>query len=180
MLLFSLGPGPLTFVVVNEMLPLALRGKVVALSLLLNRMASGSIALTFLSLKEAIGVVAAFTLYACLGLAVTVFYHLCVPDATGKSLEENESGVHSGLAAADSAADAAGGAGWASLVEEAPRPATPHRGGPNAPAEASRAGVETPIIVRATSGSADGGGAQAAPPNYGTSGGTSGEGTSYR
>ena len=70
MLLFSLGPGPLTFVVVNEMLPLALRGKVVALSLLLNRMASGSIALTFLSLKEAIGVVAAFTLYAGLGLAV--------------------------------------------------------------------------------------------------------------
>lgn len=168
MLLFSLGPGPLTFVVVNEMLPLALRGKVVALSLLLNRMASGSIALTFLSLKEAIGVVAAFTLYAGLGLAVTVFYHLCVPDATGKSLEENESGVHSGLAAADGAADGGGGAGWVALVEEAPRPASTNRGGPNAPAEASRPGVETPI-VRATSGSADGGGAQAAP-NYGTAG----------
>lgn len=168
MLLFSLGPGPLTFVVVNEMLPLALRGKVVALSLLLNRMASGSIALTFLSLKEAIGVVAAFTLYAGLGLAVTVFYHLCVPDATGKSLEENESGVHSGLAAADGAADGGGGAGWVALVEEAPRPASTNRGGPNAPAEASRPGVETPI-VRATSGSAYGGGAQAAP-NYGTAG----------
>ena len=38
MLLFSLGPGPLTFVVVNEMLPLALRAKVVAASVFFNRL----------------------------------------------------------------------------------------------------------------------------------------------
>ena len=90
MLVFSLGPGPLTFVVINEMLPLNLRGKVVSLALLCNRFGSGTIALTFLSLKEAIGVVAAFSLYAALGLGVTVFYHMRVPENSGRSLEDNE------------------------------------------------------------------------------------------
>ena len=90
MLLFSLGPGPLTWVVINEVLPLALRAKVVAIALLCNRVGSGTIALTFLSLKEAVGVVAAFSLYGALGLLVTCFYHFCVPDVTGQALEQNE------------------------------------------------------------------------------------------
>ena len=165
MLIFSLGPGPLTFVVVNEMLPLALRGKVVALSLLLNRFASGSIALTFLSLKEAIGVFAAFSLYAGLGLCVTVFYHLCVPNATGKALEDNESDASNGLAAADSAADAAGGAGWASLVDEAPDGQRAMAS--TSTANTATAGVETPMV---RSAGASGG---VPTPNYGTSGGGS-------
>jgi len=42
MLLFSLGPGPLTFVVVNEMLPLALRAKVVAAAVFTNRFGIGA------------------------------------------------------------------------------------------------------------------------------------------
>jgi len=89
MLFFSLGPGPLTFVVINEMLPLRLRARVVALAVFFNRLGSGTIALTFLSLKEAIGVVAAFSVYGSLGLAITLFYARCVPDMTGVSLEES-------------------------------------------------------------------------------------------
>lgn len=91
MFFFSLGPGPLTWVVVNEMVPLRLRGKLVALSVFFNRLGSGTIALTFLSLKEWVGAFAAFTLYALLGAVVTAFYWWCVPDLTGKSLEEAES-----------------------------------------------------------------------------------------
>ena len=41
MLFFSLGPGPLTFVVVNEIVPLPARGKLVALSVFFNRLGSG-------------------------------------------------------------------------------------------------------------------------------------------
>lgn len=92
MLFFSLGPGPLTFVVINEMLPLTLRAKVVALAVFFNRLGSGTIALTFLSLKEAIGVFAAFSLYAGLGLLITAFYATCVPDMTGRSLEGGDDG----------------------------------------------------------------------------------------
>jgi len=84
---FSMGPGPLTFVVVNEIVPLRLRGKVVALSLFFNRMGSGTIALTFLSLQDAVGAFAAFGLYTVLGLGVTIFYCVCVPELTGQSLE---------------------------------------------------------------------------------------------
>ena len=95
MLFFSLGPGPLTFVVVNEIVPLHLRAKLVALSVFFNRLGSGTIALTFLSLKEAVGTFASFSLYAALGLAVTLLY-AAVPDMRGRSLED---------------ADAAGGHG---------------------------------------------------------------------
>ena len=87
MLFFSLGPGPLTFVVVNEIVPLHLRAKLVTLSVFCNRLGSGTIALTFLSLKHAIGTFAAFSLYAVLGLAVTLLYAVAVPDMKGRSLE---------------------------------------------------------------------------------------------
>lgn len=88
MLSFSLGPGPLTFVVISEMLPLHLRAKVVSLSVFCNRVGSGTIALTFLSLKCAIGPAAAFGLYAAVGLVVTAFYYTSVVESTGLSLEE--------------------------------------------------------------------------------------------
>ena len=83
MLSFSLGPGPLTFVVISEMLPLHLRAKVVSLSVFCNRVGSGTIALTFLSLKCAIGPAAAFGLYAAVGLVVTAFYYTSVVESTG-------------------------------------------------------------------------------------------------
>lgn len=88
MLFFSLGPGPLTFVVVNEIVPLQLRGRLVALSVFFNRLGSGTIALTFLSLEGSVGAFAAFSLYAALGVGVTAVYWLAVPDMKGKSLEE--------------------------------------------------------------------------------------------
>lgn len=87
MFFFSLGPGPFTFVIVNEMLPFDIRGKVVAISVFFNRIGSGTIALTFLSLKNAVGVFAAFTFYAGIAVATTIFYWACVPDLSGKTLE---------------------------------------------------------------------------------------------
>ena len=69
-------------VVVSEMLPLRLRGKVVALGVLVNRLASGVVALTFLSLSRAVGgFFAAFLLYAALGVLTTVFYAAAVPES---------------------------------------------------------------------------------------------------
>ena len=132
MLFFSLGPGPLTWVVINEMLPMNVRGKVVSLALLCNRFGSGTIALTFLSLKAAVGVFAAFALYAALGVLVTCFYVGFVPDATGMSLEQNEDGhassgvegaravgaVHLPGASGGSMAVATRSTGWTSLVED--------------------------------------------------------------
>ena len=52
MLCFSLGPGPLTNVVLNELLPLHQRAKVAALATAVNRLTSAAVALTFLTLSR--------------------------------------------------------------------------------------------------------------------------------
>lgn len=90
MLTFSIGAGPFTFVVVNEMLPLQFRGKGVATSVFFNRLGSGTVALTFLSLKNAVGVPNAFFMYGGFGLLTTLFYIMVLPDLAGVSLEDNQ------------------------------------------------------------------------------------------
>eukprot|EP00040_Diaphanoeca_grandis_P030654 m.181717 g.181717 ORF g.181717 m.181717 type:complete len:525 (-) comp32079_c0_seq1:40-1614(-) len=102
MLTFSIGPGPFTFVVVNEMVPLKLRGKAVASSVFMNRITSGTVAFTFLSLKTSLagrggdseGAANAFFLYGALGLGCTIFYALFLPDTTGQSLEDIQHNAH--------------------------------------------------------------------------------------
>ena len=49
---FSLGVGPVTWVVTSEIFPLAVRSKGVAFSMALNRLTSGSVAMTFLSSSD--------------------------------------------------------------------------------------------------------------------------------
>ena len=89
MFFFSIGAGPFTLVVVNEMIPFQARSKVVAASVLCNRLGSGTVALTFLSLSARIGVPATFYLYGGLGFAVTIFYMAVLPEGTGLSLEQS-------------------------------------------------------------------------------------------
>lgn len=98
MLTFSIGAGPFTFVVVNEMLPLPFRGKGVATSVFFNRLGSGTVALTFLSLKNAIGVANTFFMYGGIGVAATAFYWWVLPDLAGVSLEQAEATVNGGAA----------------------------------------------------------------------------------
>eukprot|EP00729_Bicosta_minor_P012985 gene12985-23265_t len=89
MFFFSIGAGPFTLVVVNEMIPFQARSKVVAASVLCNRLGSGTVALTFLSLSARIRVPATFYLYGGLGFAVTIFYMAVLPEGTGLSLEQS-------------------------------------------------------------------------------------------
>lgn len=107
MFTFSLGPGPFTLVVLNEMLPTKMRGKVVSTAILFNRLGSGTVALTFLTFQESlapeptgnqthervgqIGSARTFFVYALLGALITVFYYLFLPDSTGESLEDTAS-----------------------------------------------------------------------------------------
>jgi len=97
MLTFSLGPGPFTFVVVNEMVPLKMRGKAVASSVFMNRLTSGTVAFTFLSMKKSLtgpsgndfeGAANSFFVYGALGLGSTLFYLAFLPDMAGVALED--------------------------------------------------------------------------------------------
>lgn len=87
MFAFSIGAGPLTLVVANEIVPMQLRGKVVAASMFVNRITSASVALTFITLQHAMGTAAVFLLYTGLAVVATCFYWATIPELTGKALE---------------------------------------------------------------------------------------------
>ena len=65
---FSLGVGPLAHVLSSELYPLRLRGVAVGLATFINRVTSGTIALTFLSLQAALTPAGAFGLYATIAV----------------------------------------------------------------------------------------------------------------
>ena len=70
------------------MVPLQYRGKTVAASVFVNRMTSGTVALTFLTIKETIGADNTFFVYGGICVAATIYYSLFVTDTSGISLEE--------------------------------------------------------------------------------------------
>ena len=88
MFCFSLGMGSLSFVVASEIFPLRLRGKGVALTVFVNRLMSGFIALVFPSMADALGEDGAFLLFAFLSAGTVVFYFYQVPETRRKSLEQ--------------------------------------------------------------------------------------------
>jgi len=96
---FSVGMGPINMVLSSEIYPLRLRAQAVAAGFALNRMASGAVAMSFLSICRAVTVAGAFAAFAAISALSVAFVHLCVPETSGKTLEEIESlfgggGVH--------------------------------------------------------------------------------------
>ena len=85
---FSVGVGPFTFLVAAESLSLQERSWGMTLCAAVNRCTSGVVALTAVSLSEWLSQAGLFAVYATVGLAAAIFYHQCVPEAMGKSLEE--------------------------------------------------------------------------------------------
>ena len=90
---FSLGVGPVTWVVTSEIFPLAVRSKGVAFSMALNRLTSGSVAMTFLSLVGLLGVGGAFTVFTCASAIQFLFTWAFLPETKGKTLEEIEAAL---------------------------------------------------------------------------------------
>ncbi|CAM9152776.1 unnamed protein product, partial [Phaeothamnion confervicola] len=88
MFCFSIGMGPLTFVVAAEIFPSHVRGKSVSLVVFINRFLSGIIALSFLSISRALTAGGAFCLFACISFLSVGFYYFCVPETRGKTLEQ--------------------------------------------------------------------------------------------
>ncbi|KAL6651629.1 hypothetical protein ACP70R_010554 [Stipagrostis hirtigluma subsp. patula] len=88
---FSVGIGPINMVLSSEIYPLRLRAQAVGIGLALNRMTSGAVAMSFLSICNAISVAGAFTAFAAISALSVVFVHLFVPETSGKTLEQIES-----------------------------------------------------------------------------------------
>jgi len=76
--------------VASELFPLQIRGFALGVATLINRVTSGTVALSFLSLSRVLTPAGAYYLFALLALCATAFMRRYVPETKGKSLEEIE------------------------------------------------------------------------------------------
>ena len=87
MCFFSLGIGPVTWLLASEVFPLSIRAKAMACATTNNRVVSTFIAVTFLRWTDLAGFVSYFAVFATLGLVVWLLIFLYVPETKGRSLE---------------------------------------------------------------------------------------------
>ncbi|NXP47211.1 GTR10 protein, partial [Heliornis fulica] len=85
---FSVGFGPMTWLVLSEIYPAGIRGRAFAFCNSFNWAANLLISLSFLDLIDAIGFSWMFLLYGLMGVMAVVFIYLFVPETKGQSLEE--------------------------------------------------------------------------------------------
>ncbi|CAH9141708.1 unnamed protein product [Cuscuta epithymum] len=87
---FSIGIGPICWVLSSEIFPLRLRAQASALGAVGSRVSSGVVAMSFLSMSRAITVGGTFLFFAAVSAVSVAFVHKCCPETKGKSLEEIE------------------------------------------------------------------------------------------
>ncbi|CAN0914994.1 Probable polyol transporter 4 [Linum grandiflorum] len=87
---FSVGIGPVCWVVTSEIFPLRLRAQAAALGAVGNRVCSGLVAMSFLSVSKAISVGGTFFVFSAISALSVAFVYGLVPETKGKSLEEIE------------------------------------------------------------------------------------------
>ena len=85
---FSVGCGPVTLVVVGEVSSTRLRGIMIASEIFVNRLTSGLVAFSFLSLKFAFGSEArVFVFYTFWSVCSVLFYYMMVPELSSIELD---------------------------------------------------------------------------------------------
>ncbi|XP_018427589.1 PREDICTED: solute carrier family 2, facilitated glucose transporter member 10 [Nanorana parkeri] len=85
---FSIGFGPMTWLVLSEIYPPEIRGRAFAFCNSLNWAANLLITLTFLDVIESIGLSWTFLLYGLMGAFAIIFIYYFIPETKGRSLEE--------------------------------------------------------------------------------------------
>ena len=93
---FAIGLGPIFWLLIAEIFPLALRGRAMSLATVANWGFNLIVAATFLNLVGALGSAGAFLVYAILSVAALFFIALMVPETKGRSLEQIEDALAGG------------------------------------------------------------------------------------
>lgn len=88
---FSVGIGPICWVLNSEIFPLRMRAQAVAIGAMGNRVCSGLVAMSFLSLSRAISVAGIFFTFSAVSALSVLFVYTLVPETKGKTLEQIES-----------------------------------------------------------------------------------------
>ncbi|KAH1091135.1 hypothetical protein J1N35_018392 [Gossypium stocksii] len=87
---FSVRIGLICWVVSSKIFPLRLRAQASGLGAVGSRASSGIICMSFLTLSRAITVGGTFFLFSVISALSVLFFHTCVPETKGKSLEQIE------------------------------------------------------------------------------------------
>jgi len=87
---FAVGLGPVFWLLIAEIFPLAVRGRAMSLATISNWGFNLVVTITFLGLIDLFGRTGTFLLYAVLTLVALVFTAVLVPETKGRSLEEIE------------------------------------------------------------------------------------------
>ncbi|GKC68192.1 probable polyol transporter 4, partial [Tanacetum coccineum] len=87
---FSVGIGPICVVLTSEIFPLRLRAQGFALGAVGNRVCSGIVAMSFLSVSHAISMAGTFSIFTMVSALSVVFVYKYCPETKGKSLEQIE------------------------------------------------------------------------------------------
>jgi sugar porter (SP) family MFS transporter len=87
---FAIGLGPVFWLLIAEIFPLATRGRGTSTATFANWASNLVVALTFLLLIDSIGPPSTFFLYAALSVAAFIFTYKLVPETKGKTLEQIE------------------------------------------------------------------------------------------
>lgn len=85
---FSLGLGPVTWLIPAEIFPVRLRARAISLGTVLNRLTSGGIASTFLTLTSAMTFQGYYFFFAIVNCGTFFFVWYLVPETKGRTLEE--------------------------------------------------------------------------------------------
>lgn len=87
---FAIGLGPIFWLLISEIFPLAIRGRAMGLATVANWGFNLLVALTFLQLLQAFGPATTFLIYAALSVVGWWFAYRLVPETRGHSLEQIE------------------------------------------------------------------------------------------
>ncbi|CAM8980593.1 unnamed protein product [Rhodiola kirilowii] len=87
---FSVGLGPVLWVYCSEILPLRLRAQGTGLGVAVNRLISGTVSMTFLSLSKALTIGGSFFLFAGITVVAWLFVFFMLPETRGRNLEDTE------------------------------------------------------------------------------------------
>ncbi|THG10367.1 hypothetical protein TEA_004175 [Camellia sinensis var. sinensis] len=85
---FSIGMGPIAWVYSSEIFPLRLRAQGTSIGTAMNRLISGTILMTFISLYKAILIGGAFFLFMGVAIISWVLFYTLLPETQGRTLEE--------------------------------------------------------------------------------------------
>uniref|UniRef100_A0A3Q0QU07 Solute carrier family 2, facilitated glucose transporter member 10 n=1 Tax=Amphilophus citrinellus TaxID=61819 RepID=A0A3Q0QU07_AMPCI len=85
---YSVGFGPMTWLVLSEIFPAAIRGRAFAFTSCFNWAANLLVTFTFLNVIDVIGLSGMFLVYGLTAVAAAVFFYVMLPETKGKTLEE--------------------------------------------------------------------------------------------